>query len=132
MALFRNMKGIFQESGDIFRNVAYFTIKVQNTLTQVSCKTSFNIAKYSTLFLPPKCKAESFTSTSCIIFSGLQLASVRAKDMYNLMNFCIHTSFFAKDYILFCITGRFSDSHIFTRYGNIFPINYALTSLYFI
>ena len=28
--------------------------------------------------------AESFSSTSCIIFYGLQLASVRAKDLYNL------------------------------------------------
>ena len=33
----------FQESGDIFRNAAYFAIKVQNVLTQVSCKSSFNI-----------------------------------------------------------------------------------------
>ena len=38
-----NMKGIFQESGDIFRNVAYFIILVQNALTQVSCKMSSNI-----------------------------------------------------------------------------------------
>ena len=90
MALLRNRKGIFHESGDIYWNASYFAIKVQNALTEVSCKTSFNIVLYSTLFLPPKCMAESFTSTSCIIFSGLQLASVRAKDLYNLMNFCIH------------------------------------------
>ena len=51
------------------------------------CKTSFNIGLYSTLFLLPKCMAESFTSTSCIIFSGLQMASVRAKDLFNLMKF---------------------------------------------
>ena len=77
---------------------------------------------YSTLFLPLKCMAESFTSTSCIIFYGLQLASVRAKDLYNLMNFGIHT-FFTKESILFCITGRFSDSKLFTHKTKFFPIH---------
>ena len=83
-------------------------------LTHVSFKTNFNIVLYSSLFLPPKCMAESFTSTSCMIFSGLQLASVRSKDLYNLMNFCIHTTFFAKESILFCIKGGFSDLQLFT------------------
>ena len=46
---------------------------------------------------PPKCMAESFTSTSCIIFSSLQLVSVRAKDLYNLMNFGIHTTFWPRN-----------------------------------
>ena len=40
-ALFRNMKGIFQESGDIFRNAQYLAIKVQNTLTQVVNPSKF-------------------------------------------------------------------------------------------
>ena len=125
MALFRNMKGIFQESGDIIQNAAYFAIKVQNAPTQVSCKTSFTIAYYSTLFLPPKCMAESFTLTSHIIFSGLQMASVRAKDLYILMNFCM--TFFAKESILLCITGRFSDSQIFTRKSSVLPIMHKLS-----
>ena len=108
----RDAKPKWRSSGirkAFFRIAAYFTIKVQNALKQVSCKTSFSITEYSTLFLPPKCMAESFTSTSCIIFSSLQLDSERAKDMYNLINFCIHTTFFAKQSILFCITGGFSD-----------------------
>ena len=130
MAFFRNTKGIFQESGDIFQNVAYFPIKVQNALTQLSCNTSFNIADYSTLFLPPKCMAESFSSTSFTLFSRLQLASVRAKDLYNLMNFCIHTTFFAKESILLCITSGSSDWQLLaarvTRYSNKLRTNQSV------
>ena len=74
---------------------------------------------------------ESFTSTSCIIFSGVQMASVRVKDMYNLMHSGIHM-FFAKESILFCITGGFSDSQLFTHYRNLFPIHSHKTSLHFI
>ena len=65
------------------------------------------------------------------IFSGHQLASVRAKHLYNLMNFCIHTKFFCQR-INFMNTGGFSSSQLFTRLSNVFSINYAQISLYFI
>ena len=55
--------------------------------------------------LPPSQMHESLTSTSCIIFSSLQLASsVRAKDLYNLIFFGIHETIFAKESILLSIT----------------------------
>ena len=80
---------IFQESGDIFLSAAYFIIKVQKFLVRRASITHNTV--------PSKCMAESFTSTSCIIFSSLQLASVRAKDLYNLMNFQL--KFFAKEWL---------------------------------
>ena len=55
---------------------------------------------------------ESFTSTLCIIFSSLQLASARAKDLYNLMNICIQTTFSAKESICF-VSQASSQTHNF-------------------
>ena len=46
-------QGIFQESGGIFRNAAYFIIKLKNALTQVSCikvELQYRIIPYP---LPP-------------------------------------------------------------------------------
>ena len=62
-----------------------------------------------------------------------QLASVRAKDLYNLMDFCIHTTFFAKESILLCITGKFSDSQNFLlpNVTGFFPIMHKPVCIFF-
>ena len=129
MAFFRNMKGIFQESWDIFGNAAYLAIKLQNAIPQVSCKMSFNITYWSSPLPPPKMHGwELYFSFMHNIFfffffiffytlfspsSDIQrvgedhpsaclmhnifwpsIGFIKAKDLYNLMNFCIHKMFF--------------------------------------
>ena len=124
MALHRNMKGIFSNLGTFSRMPHIWSLKYK----MHSHKFLVRQASIQYLFLPPKCMAESFTSISCII-SGLQLASEKAKDLYNLMNFCIRTMFFAKESILFCITGGFLDSQLLP--AKVKFTNYAQTSLFF-
>ena len=93
------MKGIFQDSGVIFRNATY-------------------------LILPPMCMAESFTSTSCIIFSiGFskgQRFSASTRRFLPRNPFC------------FVSHAGSRDSHLLSAKVTLFPINYAQTSLYFI
>ena len=62
----------------------------------------------------------------------IQLASIRAKDLYNLMNFGIHTTFSPR--IPFCFVSQAGSQtcNFFTRLSNVLPINYTQTSLYFI
>ena len=93
------MKGIFQDSGDIFQNA-------------------------TSLILPPMCMAESFTSTSCIIFS---------------IGFSKGQRFFASTRRFlprnpFCFVSHAGSqySHLLSVKGTLFPINYAQSSLYFI
>ena len=96
------MKDIFQESGEIFRNAAYFAINIVNNITKSTHTRRASISHITV----PSCIAESFTSTSSITFSGFQLASVLAKDLYNLINFYIHMTFFVEESILFLYNRR--------------------------
>ena len=89
---------------------------------------AFNIADYSTLFLPPKCMAESFTSTSCTIFSGLQLAN----DLYNLMNFCIHTRLLPRNSFCFVSQASSRTRTLLPAKSNVFSNKLCATRLYFI
>ena len=75
--------------------------------------------------------AESCTSASCIIFSCLQLASLRAKALYNLMNFCIHMTFLRRNPVCF---GSQAGSRTFNFLPAevIFSNKIHLASLYFI
>ena len=59
MSFYRNMKDIFQESGEYFQNAAYFAINVVNKC--IHRQDELHIAVYYTLFLPPKYIAKTFT-----------------------------------------------------------------------
>ena len=97
MLFFRNMKRHFSGIWGHFPECRIFSHRCCKYYCKMhSHKASFYITKYYVQYhLPPslKCIAESFTSTSSIIFYSLKLPSVLAKD------FLLEESF------LICMTG---------------------------
>ena len=92
---FRNMKDIFQESGDIFRNAAYFNINVVKYVTKcIQTKLQYVSPCTEPLVPPAQDIADSFTSTSSIIFSRPSIGFSIGQDLYNLWRISPSHNFF--------------------------------------
>ena len=99
--------------------------EICNVVNMLQDKLQYRLVRYP----PPPFKRHSWglITASSIIFPGLYLASVMAKNFYNLI-VCISQLFLPLKSILIVWRMGFQDLNLFTRYSNVFPINHAQTS----